>query len=582
MVCLANPKVTKYPGFLSNDRLLFMAVFLAAILMRIPTLESWWCLDDWGQLAGTLGTTDSFDSMPARWFSQHLYWKISYPFFGLNAVFYSISRILLHAVAAMAVARIAKNSGMGATASLISGVLFAASPISFTALYWASGIQELLAGVFGLWAVERWFAKDRTTLLWPTVFGILSIISKESGLCLPILFLGSALWKKKNSGSFHKPEVISVFVLSVIATVESYLILEHFATGAQDPYGMGGLLVVLGNLGKFGWWLLTQGPVFTGQVTWTLAWVGIGFFALWIFGAIYSVRQKVILPMATVISAMLSLAPALVLVNQARPYMGYLAMACLALAAGCLWPTRWELQRGKIGLLLGTVIISAGIFWGFWGMDFRTSRMDGNGLPADPVVRAMALSHDSCSSLLRHFPGERKDDSLAIVIFQQPLRGEDILRAQRLGEKFITKTSRHAALSGELGLTVLAGNEGQAFWVNSLLGVPSGAYVFCETQAGFEFWGNTGDALLNAVLVDVFVGNYSRAQKQLQRAAEINCQFGNFEYDPQLLGLSLPVLHAHAALFLEKLYAGGSDALARGSSGASDYENFLILLGRLS
>ncbi len=164
---------------LSGNRLVLFCVILAAIISKIPALGTWWCLDDWGQLAKAAGTIAGSDTLPARWLSQHFYWNITYPLFGLYVLPYTLSRILLHAIASLTVAKIGRNAGLGKPAYLVAGLLFAASPMAFTVIYWASGIQELLAGVFALLAVERWYVQDRSSIILPVLFGVCSILSKE-------------------------------------------------------------------------------------------------------------------------------------------------------------------------------------------------------------------------------------------------------------------------------------------------------------------------------------------------------------------------------------------------------------------
>lgn len=579
MPSLKADKTQAYPKM---EYLPLVAVFLAAVLMKLPVLESWWCLDDWGQLARAAGAMDSFDSMPARWLSQNFYWSLTHPVFGLYPVPYSISRMVFHAIAALTVVKIARNAGAGSIGSLVSGFLFASSPISFSAIYWASGIQELLGGLFALLAIERWFAKGQRHYVLPVFYGICSILSKETGLVLPLLFLGSVIWSWRKNGRVNPAAIASVILLFLVGVLEISLVLNHFATGSDDPYVMGGFLAVLGNLGKFGWWLLTQGPVFTAQVTWTLAGIGIGFFFIWLLLGIFALKRKVYLPLILLLAAGASLAPALVLVNQARPYMGYLAMACLAILPGVLWPNRWEPKGRKLGIFVSTILFTTSVAWGLWSMDFRVSQHDENGFPSDPVVRATLLSHDAFISLAKNLPDNSEDNSITLVIFQQPLRAEDILMAKRNGDKSVVKSPTYPSLEGEVGLSLLTGDKDKAFWVNSLLDVPIDAFVFCETNAGFEFWGNTRNALLNATLVDVFIGNYEQAEEQLLRAMEIDSQFKNYEYDSTLLNLYLPLLRSHAGIFLEHLlYAeDGNDSLFDANN-VANYEGFLDLLGTL-
>ena len=92
-------------------------VAAAAILGRLLALHAWWCLDDWGQLADAAGLIER--SGGARRVSQHLYWAATWPLVGLSPAPHAVLRILLHALAAAAVARIALHAGPSRTGALL-------------------------------------------------------------------------------------------------------------------------------------------------------------------------------------------------------------------------------------------------------------------------------------------------------------------------------------------------------------------------------------------------------------------------------------------------------------------------------
>ena len=551
-------------------------VFIAAFLIKIPALNSWWCLDDWGQMARAAGLAKSEFLIPARWLSQHFYWTATWPLFGLEAAPYALTRILLHSVSAALVARISKNLGLGSMPSLVAGLVFAASPISFTALYWGSGIQELLGGTFALLAIDRWMADSRKSALWATMFGICSILSKECGLGLPMILMATLIWNeryRKGHGSLNWALVVVLFVTGIL---EGFLVWRNFPTGLDDTYRIGGFLVVLGNLGKFGWWMLTQGPVFTGQVSWTLAGIGLGFFTIWVTWAFVLFRRGNRAPLALLFSAILSLAPALVLVHQARPYMGYLAMACLSISIGFILPAKWKFEA-----YFKTVFVVAAIIWGYWGMAHRVGVLSDDGLPADPIVQAMessrTWSQNISSSLSQSGFGETAD----VVVLQQPLRTEDIARATSLGSGFVLDTNQRKIIGGDSGLALIAGKGHKGYWANSLLEVPEDAYVFRETSSGFKAWGPTRDALIYASLLDVLVGNFQRAQDQLRLAAQIDNRVHLFNYDPDNLPLPMSVFRKQSGLFMDDLLVTNSNDPAGESASTLDYEFFLGLLGQI-
>jgi len=568
----------QWPGWKPKSGILLSSaflVFIVAILTKVFALQSWWCLDDWGQLARGAGYIGTEGAVPARWLSQQAYWTLTWQIFGDNPVPHALVRILLHGLASVSLTRIAKSAGLGSSGSLISGLLFAASPIAFTVLIWASGIQELLAGALALFAVERWFAKDRTSILLVALLGAGSILAKESGLGLPILLAILLIGNRSRFGPPAASRRISIALLVLVGAIESFLVMNHFATGLDDPYRLGGVLVVVGNLGKFGWWLLTQGPVFTGQVSWTLAGMGLAFFGLWSLWAMVALRRKTQLPMATLLAALLSLAPALVLVHQARPYMAYPAMASLALMVGGLWPRPWKL--GPWMRLLATV---AAVVWGLWAMSTRLDYRDATGGLADPVVRAMEISEVSAQVILEGFSPSNSTNDL--VIYQPPLRKRDIELAGRLGETVVQHTEPFAALGGTNGLAVLSGRPNGGRWVNSLRNLSPESHVFCETRDGFKTWGTSRDALLYASLLDILVGNDERAIEQLGLAGGIDPNLDTFVFRKDVLEVPVNVLQTRLASFLGRLVTPESNTARVQSSVPPVYELVLDLLGKIS
>ncbi|MBE0566210.1 MAG: hypothetical protein IH621_09650, partial [Krumholzibacteria bacterium] len=295
-------------------------VFIVAVIARSPALRSWWCLDDWGQLAGAAGLAAGGN---ARWVSQHLYWDLTWPLFGLDALAHAWLRLFLHGTAALTVARIGERCGLPRRSVLLAGLLFGAGPIAFTPVHWASGIQELLGTLFALLAVERWLAGGRRGLLAAAICGLLGIFSKESAFGLPGFLALLIVAGRPPGGPSPRTGWAVVAVLAAAALGEGLLVLGHFARGAGEAYATGGLRTVLGNLAKFGWWLATPLPVFTSRITWTVIAGGAAVWLAWALVAAGRWRRGDRLPALALAAALLSLAAALPLVRQTHPYLGY-------------------------------------------------------------------------------------------------------------------------------------------------------------------------------------------------------------------------------------------------------------------
>jgi len=538
-----------------------LVVVAVACLARLPALGTWWCLDDWGQLARACGLAPGGGGFPARWLSQHLWWSLTWPILGLHAGAHAALRLILHALAAATVVCIARRAGLGPAGGLVAGLLFAATPIASTPLFWASGVQELLSGLLALLAVERWLAGDRLSLLLAGLFGIGSMLSKETGLGLPLLFAGLLGLRAGPRGGDRRWGWLVVCALLVVAASEALLVARHFATGANDRYSLAGGLVPLGNLGKFGWWLMTPGPVFTGQVTWALAGWGLAAFAAWAVWGVFAWRRGRPLPALALAAALLGLAPALPLVHQAKPYMAYPAAAAAALTLGELVKSRRPLAW--LPALGGAV---AAAVWGLVGMHFWIDNRAADGLPADSVVRAARTARETAEFIGSRLPAGGLARGTALVVFQQPLRPDAIVRVERLGDTAVVPTPRHTALEGATGLSVIAGTGVPARWTASLLDVPASAFVFCESGTGLEAWGPTGTALLYAAAVDILGGNDEPARAELLRAAALGEDLGRFHYDQKAIGVPAPVLLRKARAFRDRLAVaamGGNAEAAR-------------------
>ncbi len=149
-----------------------LAAFLAAVLGHVPLLGAWWCRDDWGLLARAAGLIEKPHGLPARWLSQHAYWQLTWPLFGLNPAPHAVVRLLLHGLASLLVARLARRGGLRPAGALLAGLVFAGSPLAFLPLYWAAGIQELLAAALALLAIDRWLAASTAPVPGPAAAGV--------------------------------------------------------------------------------------------------------------------------------------------------------------------------------------------------------------------------------------------------------------------------------------------------------------------------------------------------------------------------------------------------------------------------
>ncbi len=511
-----------------SDFLYEAAIVLAAVIGRLPALGAWWTLDDWGQLARAAGVLDKAAGLPARLLSQHLWWDLAWPLWGLAPQPQALVRIGLHAFAAWMTARIGRRAGLSRGAWFLAGLLFAASPLAFTPLYWASGIQELLAACFALLAVDRWLAGTRRDLAVAVLAAVLSVLAKESGFGLPVFFLAVLWWGRSIAPGDRALAWTLILLTGLVVLGEGLLVMDHFATGPDDPYALGGPAVMLGNLGTFGWWLLSPGPLLASGITWAMTAAGWAFFLLWILWAGFRMPLGRPLPAAALLAAMLVLAPALPLRSQLHPYLAYLAAAPLALALATLVP------RGRLGGRWALVLALPALLWALAGMKVRLESRNELGFPADPVVRATSLSWSAAGTMRAVVDQTRRTgaDSLVTIVLYQPPAGQTAAEdASRFGADWVDESELFLACGGRWGPALMAPPGTRVTWKSALTDSPAAAQVLAASATGFKIWGPLRNALFYAAVTDVALGHFERARRHLVAAAAVNPEVAGFVFD---------------------------------------------------
>lgn len=483
----------------------FMIIGIVVLATRWPVFGSWWCLDDWGQLTRAAGLTPAAAGFPARWLSQHVYWTMTWPLLGMDFVSHAAVRLILHATAACSVHAIARGTGLDRPRSLAAALLFAASPLAFTPLVWASGIQELMAGSFALAAMALWLQGRRWSIVSAGVLLSASVLSKETGLALPaVLLVGTFVTRNR---TLLRWRVTTAAATLAMACLEAWLVTHHFTTGEGDPYRLGGISSWAGNLGMFGWWMLTPGPFPSAQPTWPMAAAGWAFWILWLAGGCAAARRGSRWILIALVVAIASLLPALPLFSQTRPYMAYGAVAAGCVALLHFIPGSWLGRPVPRMLVMATIV-----FWGAVSHGVRAKRHDSDGVPLDPVVRAAALSQATVARL------QTIDPSVPLVVYQQPLREAGLARVQRHGPASVLETRRYQVVGGATGISLALGGT-DVRWRASLAGVPQEARVFAESGSAIEDWGMRDEALVRAAVVDLYIGFWSQAMAKIESAA---------------------------------------------------------------
>ncbi len=526
---IAAETTRSHPPFLVD-----ISVFAAAVLGRMPALGAWWNMDDWGQLgraAGMAGLTEG-TGFPARWLSQYLWWDLTWPLFGLNSDAHAVARLVLHGLSAVLVTRIGARAGLGALPRLLAGLLFAASPLAFTPLYWASGIQELLGAFFALLAVERWLAAgacdsgSRRALLMACVATILSMFAKETGLGLPLLFL-VMMWLGIGVRLQDKAFAWAMVMFMLLAAVvEGVLVMNHFAADTTGTYAIGDIQRVLINVCVYGWWLMSPGHVLASQINLAHLLSGGALFSAWLIWGVVQWRRGRKFVLLALVAALLSLGPALLLKDRLVPYLAYLASAAGVLALVSLWPARWSPRYPVL-----IVLTIAATIWGFAGMHVRLANRNELGLISDPVILATSLSWQACRTMSDLQRAQDGDGLQYLTIFQQPVTRASAEQAERFGERWVSHTHLYSALHGTTGPELVLGPDVTIVWASGLTTNPPGALVLSETATGLRVWGPTWNALLYAALTDIGLGHFERARRHLVKASAMNKEMVLFIFD---------------------------------------------------
>ncbi len=517
-----------------QETILSLALFLTVFVSRMPAFNSWWCLDDWGQLSQAANIHVPPSGFPARWLSQYLVWDLFYSVFKLNFTLHTVIRILIHSSSAVLVFKIGKKFHLSQFSSFFAGILFGVATVSFTTVYWASGIQELLATFFGVFSLERWLCnRSKRSILASFVLFLASVLAKESAMALPLILgaLQIFVFPHRFSHSTFRWTILFAMVLIVVG--ESHLVLNHFATAKGANYELGGIETIIMNLGKFGWWIFSFSPIFPPNLTTFTTAMGICFFLVWGGWSLVSIFRNNPFPLITLIWVVFGLSPALPLIKQTHPYLAYFPIIAFCLLIGQLLPKSFPGQRKSI-----PIFIVVAVFWGIWSMQTRISNTNINDRPADPVVFSAKLSREAIQLLATTDAINYMNSGHDIVILQPPISIAQAEKASDLGDHYISNSALSSSLGGILGPQLYFGPETHFQWVNSLISIPVQSRVFCESGNGLLNWGSCWEGLLYATVVDISFGHFDRARMHLLRGYSLNKNFEHFIFDPETCPVS--------------------------------------------
>ena len=434
---------------------------LVSSLGYLFVLDNFWIHDDWYFLANAAGLTN-LEKGGSRWISYVGYWKLLYPIFGFDSIGWAISRIILHFLGVLLVFRIALQCSLPRGAALFSAVVFASSPVVFESLCWGTGAVEILGTVFTLAAINQWLRQTGWGIILSVLFGVMAIWSKETGMFLPLFFIGHILIQKRKSLQLW----VAAGALLLSAFVAGILLVGNLSGEVGYTISFGS---VVDNFLILGFWLIAPPPFQMGSEVGVFfaSLVGGSVWGFWIIYSIISIRKQEFLPLGLLLVCVFSLVPVLPLENHVVPRYNYGPAAALAVFMGYMLKNLFAKKR--IGFLF--IVTVAAVFYSGWGVYFReNARFPTNNRLIHRLVLKEEISRKVCNYL--ETLDLNKNDNL--IFFKEPDGNQ--LETQYLYE----------SLGGSLGPKIVLGRDKKIKWASSIGKEDVGAFVISVNGLGLE------------------------------------------------------------------------------------------------
>jgi tetratricopeptide (TPR) repeat protein len=437
------------------------AVAVAAVLTYYHALHYYFSQDDFTFLAraeGLLPYPGLTAPFGLRVLSTRLYFQMMYALFGLAPAPYHAASLILHATNAVLVFWAARLWTRSRTVALVAAFVFATFDIAFTAVFWASGVQDLLAVTFFLACALVWVSRvEKGPLISiASAFALLlSLLSKEIAILAPAV-LALMAWAQRSRRRRAAAALIPHAALSVAAL--GLVLLHGGKTAPGSAYAAAISSDVFHNLATYVLWTADVTHPFRDMVA-----------------AIDYGAWRVALPLAAAAAALLltwrgprarmawaaagwyalTLAPVLPLLHHTYLYYLYPASAGAAIFAGLVIqrvagaiagdsaaarasetarPPGGATARRTLGALAAVVVTAALCVAGALDVRARehTYLPPDYVIPYDHVLRAAALAQNA-----------------AAAFAQAPVpRGADLLLINPYAPETVDLTERSATAAG--------------------------------------------------------------------------------------------------------------------------------------
>lgn len=225
------------PSIVSPPALAFAWVVVCLALIYLPDLGRGFVKDDFrwivtSRLQGLGDLRRVFVETPMGFYRPlvAISFGVSHSWFGLNPFAYGLTNLLLVVAIAASIVVLVRAIGMSAGAGVFAAALWAFNFHGINmAILWISGRTSLLATLFAVWAACAFTA---SRFLLTGVFVLLSLLSKEEPIMLPIVLAGWAVIDGM-AGGRPLPDVVKSVVRSTwpsFVAVAAYLLFR-----AQSP-----------------------------------------------------------------------------------------------------------------------------------------------------------------------------------------------------------------------------------------------------------------------------------------------------------------------------------------------------------
>lgn len=200
------------------------------------------------------------DYYPVTTMSFWLQWR----WFGHDSTGYQITNVLLNALASIIIWRVLITLGMHPLWAWFAALLFVLHPINVASAGWITEQKNTLSTVFFASAILAWLKHDdhpnSKTYLLSLLFFALGLLSKSSGVLLPVIMLLMIWWRKNRIREQEVMLAIPFFVLAAAFSAMTIHFQNNYAIMGQQvrPEGFASRLAAAGcavwfYLGKALW-----------------------------------------------------------------------------------------------------------------------------------------------------------------------------------------------------------------------------------------------------------------------------------------------------------------------------------------